>query len=58
MESHYRVVDDGTFMVNYGVGVMFLNFIPEPRLRSHAGIDLSPSFPEETIFNIPIVQVF
>ena len=58
VELYFRVVDGGTFMVNYDIGETFLNFIPEPRLRSHAGIELSSSFPEETIVDIPIVQDF
>ena len=56
MESYFRVVDDGTFMVNCNVGYAFLNFMLEPHLRSHAGINLSSSFLEETIVNIHMDQ--
>ena len=31
---------------------MFLNFMLEPRLRLHAGVDLSKIFPEETPDNL------
>ena len=58
VKSYFRAVDGGNFMVNYDIGETFLNFIPEPRLISHAGIDLSSSFLEETIVDIPIVQGF
>ena len=43
-------------MINYDVVYTFLTFMLEPHSGSHAGIDLSSSFLEETIVDIPIVQ--
>ena len=40
VDCHLRAVDAGTFMADYDVGEMFLNFMLEPSLRPHAGVDL------------------
>ena len=56
VESHLRAVEGRTFMSDCDVGEMFLNFMLEPRLRPHAGVDLTPSFPEEVTLDNPVVQ--
>ena len=43
-------------MSDCDVGESFLNFMLEPLLRPHAGIDLTPSFPEELTLENPVVQ--
>ena len=45
--SHLRSVDTGTFMLDYGVGEMFLNFMLEPKLRPYARVNLACLFPED-----------
>ena len=52
VESHLRSVEAGTYMADCDVGEMFLNFMLEPRLRLHAGVDLSKIFLEGTPDNL------
>ena len=47
IDSHLRAVEAGTFMADCDVGEMFLNFMLEPAIRSHAGVDISKRFPDE-----------
>ena len=47
IDSHLRAVEAGTFMADCDVGEMFLNFMLEPVIRSHAGVDISKLFPDE-----------
>lgn len=37
----------GSYMTDYDVGEIFLNFILELSVRSHAEVDLTQAFPEE-----------
>ena len=46
VDCHLRAVEAGTFMVDFDVGEIFLNFMLEPFLRPHAGVDLSSVFLE------------
>ena len=46
-DSHLRVVEAETSMDDCDVGEMFLNFMLEPAIRSHPGVDLSKRFPDE-----------
>ena len=41
IDLNLRVVEAGTFMADNDVGEMFLNFMLEPAIRSHVGVDLS-----------------
>ena len=47
IDLNLRVVEAGTFMADYDVGEMFLNFMLEPAIRSHVGVDLSKLFSDE-----------
>ena len=47
IQMHLRGVNPGTFMGDIDIGDMFLNFILHERIRPHAGVDLTPYFPEE-----------
>ena len=38
VDCHLRAVEAGTFMADCDVGEMFLNFMLEPSLRTHAGV--------------------
>ena len=58
VESYLRLVETGTYMVDCDVGGMFLNFMSEPRLRLHAGVDLSKIFLEETPDNLLALKNF
>jgi hypothetical protein len=40
-------VEAGTYMGDIDIGEMFLNFMLHPRMQHHAGVDLTPFFPEE-----------
>ena len=50
VESYLRAVESETFMSDCDVGKMFLKLMLEPRLISHAGVDLTPSFLEKVLF--------
>ena len=41
----------GSYMTDCDVGEMFLNFMLEQSIRSHAGVDLTQAFPEEAAGN-------
>ena len=56
VEMLLRAVEGGTYMANYDIGEMFLNFMLEPRLRPYAGVDLTPSFPEEVTLETYVVH--
>ena len=47
IDSHLRAVEARTFMTDCDVGETFLNFMLEPAIRLHAGVDLSKRFPDE-----------
>ena len=47
VDCHLRAVEARTFMTDFDVEEIFLNFMLEPFLRPHAGVDLSSVFPEE-----------
>ena len=49
VESELRAMKVGTFMCDCDVGKMFLNFMMDPRLRSHAGVDLFRLYPEKAV---------
>ena len=49
VESYLQVVEAGKFMVDCDMGEMFLNFMLEPSIRLHSGVDLSKRFPEEGV---------
>jgi hypothetical protein len=46
VESHLRVVEPGTYMVDVDLGEMFLNFFLDERIRQHAGVDLTKNLPD------------
>ena len=45
VDTHLRLVNTRTYLVDYDVGEMFLNFILEPTSCPHTGVDLSKVFP-------------
>ncbi len=47
VEAHLRCVEPGSYMGDIDIGEMFLNFMLHPRIQQHAGVDLTPFFPEE-----------
>jgi len=47
VESHLRVVDEGTYMADNDIGEMILNFMLDVDIRPFAGVDLASLFPEE-----------
>ena len=47
VDCHLKEVEAGTFIVDCDVGEMFLNFMLEPSLKPHAGVDLCSVVPEE-----------
>ena len=54
--SHLWAVEAETYIGDYDVGEMFLNFMLYPVLRPHAGVDLSLLFHEETSLLNPILK--
>ena len=51
VDTLIRLTVAGSYMTNCDVGVMFLNFMLEPSIRSHAGVDLTQAFPEDAAGN-------
>jgi hypothetical protein len=49
VESHLSFVGEETFMGDIDVGDMFHNFMLHEKVQIVAGIDLTPSFPEEVL---------
>lgn len=47
VEAHLRCVEAGSYMGDIDIGEMFLNFMLHQRMQQHAGVDLTPFFPEE-----------
>ena len=47
IDSHLHALEAGTFIADFDVDEMFLNFMLEPPIRSHAGVDISNVFPDE-----------
>jgi hypothetical protein len=52
---HLQAVIPGTYMGDIDIEDMFLNFMLHPRIQAHAGIDLTPFFPEEVGSNQRLV---
>jgi len=48
VDSYLRSVKAGTYIADYGVGEIFLNFALEPEVRPYAGVDLSQVFPKKS----------
>ena len=42
--SLFRFVEAGTFMGDCDIGEMFLNFMLDPVIRPHAGVDFTAIF--------------
>jgi hypothetical protein len=55
IEAHLRCVTAGTYMGDIDIGEMFLNFMLHPRMQQHAGVDLTPFFPEELTANRKVI---
>ena len=49
IDTKLRSVKAGTYMCDYDVGEMFLNFMLHPEIRSHTGVDLTQFYPEELV---------
>ena len=47
IDSHLHALEAGTFIADFDVDEMFLNFMLEPPFRSHAGVDISNVFPDK-----------
>ena len=47
IDSHLRVVETGVFMTDCDVREMFINFMLEPAIRSHADVYLSKLLSDE-----------
>lgn len=47
VDAHLRAVEIGSFMGDIDIGEMFLNFMMHQKMQQHAGVDLTPFFPEE-----------
>ena len=47
VDCYLRTLEVGTLMADCDVGETYLNFLLEPSLRLHAGVDLSSIFPDQ-----------
>jgi len=45
METHFRTLEPGTYVVGVDVGECFLNFVLHESIRLLAGVDLTHYFP-------------
>jgi len=49
VDSHLCAVEKDTFMGDLDIGEMFLNFMLTKKVQMHAGVDLTPYFPDEAM---------
>ena len=56
IESELRAINSGTYMCDYDVGEIVLNFMLHPAIRSHIGVNLTQFDPEEVENNSRLVH--